>query len=118
MTWYDWLIVVVAFERLAELIVSQRHVTWAFAHGGVETGKRHYPPMVALHTGLLVACVVEVHVADRPFIPALGLDRAGARGRRERAALVVHRRRSATSGAPASSSCPGSPWCDAVRTAG
>ena len=25
---YDWLIVVVAFERLAELIVSQRHVTW------------------------------------------------------------------------------------------
>ena len=72
MSWYDWLIVVVAFERLAELIVSQRHVTWAFAHGGIETGKRHYPPMVALHTGLLVACVVEVHVADRPFIPALG----------------------------------------------
>ena len=37
MSWYDWLIVVVAFERLAELIVSQRHVTWAFAHGGIET---------------------------------------------------------------------------------
>lgn len=72
MTWYDWLIVVVAFERLAELIVSQRHVTWALAHGGIETGKRHYPPMVALHSGLLIACLVEVHVADRPFIPALG----------------------------------------------
>ncbi len=72
MSWYDWLIVVVAFERLAELIVSQRHVTWALAHGGVETGQRHYPPMVALHTGLLVACLVEVHVADRPFLPALG----------------------------------------------
>jgi len=71
-TWYDWLIVVVAFERLAELIVSQRHVTWALAHGGIETGKRHYPPMVALHSGLLIACLVEVHVADRPFIPALG----------------------------------------------
>src|SRR6478609_1200215 len=28
--------------------------------------------MVALHTGLLVACVVEVHVADRPFLPVLG----------------------------------------------
>ncbi|WP_456825876.1 isoprenylcysteine carboxyl methyltransferase family protein [Cellulomonas sp. P5_E12] len=69
---YDWLIVVVALERLAELVVSQRHVTWAFAHGGIETGKRHYPPMVALHTGLLVACVVEVHAADRPFLPALG----------------------------------------------
>ena len=72
MIWYDWLIVVVAFERLAELVVSQRHVTWALAHGGVETGKRHYPPMVALHSGLLVACLVEVHVADRPFLPALG----------------------------------------------
>ncbi|MBO3084634.1 isoprenylcysteine carboxyl methyltransferase family protein [Cellulomonas fengjieae] len=72
MIWYDWLIVVVAFERLAELVVSQRHVTWALAHGGIETGKRHYPPMVALHSGLLIACLVEVHVADRPFIPALG----------------------------------------------
>jgi methyltransferase len=70
--WYDWLIVVVAFERLAELVVSQRHVTWALAHGGIETGKRHYPPMVALHSGLLIACLVEVHAADRPFIPALG----------------------------------------------
>src|SRR3954452_13788730 len=72
MTWYDWLIVVVAFERLAELVVSQRHVRWALARGGVQSGKRHYPPMVALHSGLLVACVVEVHAADRPFLPALG----------------------------------------------
>ena len=72
MSWYDWLIVVVALERLAELVVSQRHVTWAFAHGGVETGKRHYPPMVALHTGLLVGALAEVWLLDRPFIPALG----------------------------------------------
>src|SRR3712207_5516270 len=28
--------------------------------------------MVALHTALLVACVVEAHAADRPFVPALG----------------------------------------------
>lgn len=69
---YDWLIVVIALERVAELVVSQRHVTWALAHGGIESGQRHYPPMVALHTGLLVACVVEVHAADRPFLPALG----------------------------------------------
>lgn len=72
MTPYDWLIAVIALERLAELVVSQRHVTWALAHGGVETGQRHYPPMVALHTGLLVACLVEVHAADRPFLPVLG----------------------------------------------
>ena len=72
MTAYDWLIAVVALERLAELVVSQRHVGWALAHGGVESGRRHYGPMVALHTGLLVACVLEVHVADRPFLPVLG----------------------------------------------
>ena len=33
---------------------------------------RHYPFMVVLHTGLLVGCLVEVAVADRPFLPWLG----------------------------------------------
>jgi len=72
MTWYTVLVLAVGVERLAELVVAQRHATWAFAHGGIESGRRHYPPMVALHTGLLVACLVEVQVADRPFLPVLG----------------------------------------------
>lgn len=66
------LIVLVALERVAELVVSQRHAAWALARGGIESGRGHYPVMVVLHTGLLVGCVVEVLVADRPFIPALG----------------------------------------------
>lgn len=69
---FDLLVLAVAAERLAELVVSSRHVRWAFAHGGVETGRAHYPPMVLLHTGLLVACVVEVHAARRSFVPLLG----------------------------------------------
>ena len=69
---FDLVIAAVALERLAELVVATRHARWAFARGGVELGRRHYPPMVALHTALLVACVVEAHAADRPFIPALG----------------------------------------------
>ena len=69
---FDLVIAAVALERLAELVVATRHARWAFERGGVELGKRHYPPMVALHTALLVACVVEAHAADRPFIPALG----------------------------------------------
>ncbi|WP_028049090.1 isoprenylcysteine carboxyl methyltransferase family protein [Cellulomonas sp. URHD0024] len=72
MTWYVVLVLAVGIERLAELVVAQRHATWAFAHGGIESGRRHYPPMVALHTGLLVACLVEAEVADRPFLPLLG----------------------------------------------
>ncbi|MBO1750524.1 hypothetical protein J4G33_01770 [Actinotalea sp. BY-33] len=71
-----WLLGVVigatALERLAELVVSARNARWSFARGGVESGRGHFPAMVALHTALLVACVVEVVVADRPFLPALG----------------------------------------------
>ncbi len=70
--WYLVLLGLVALERLAELIVSTRNARRAKAMGGVETGQGHYPAMVALHTGLLVGCAVEVVVADRPFIPWLG----------------------------------------------
>ena len=72
MTWYVALVLAVGVERLAELVVAKRHTAWAFAHGGVESGKRHYPPMVALHLFLLVACVVEAQVSGRPFVPVLG----------------------------------------------
>jgi len=71
-TLYVLLVAAVAAERLVELVVAKRHAAWAFAHGGIERGRGHYPAMVALHTGLLVACVVEVAVADRPFLPVLG----------------------------------------------
>jgi len=69
---YYLLILVVALERLAELVVSKRNATWAFANGGKEFGRGHYPVMVAIHTALLVGCVVEVWALDRPFIPWLG----------------------------------------------
>ncbi|UZN04547.1 isoprenylcysteine carboxyl methyltransferase family protein [Cellulomonas sp. S1-8] len=61
-----------ALERLAELVVSQRNARWSFERGGVESARGHFPAMVLLHTALLVACVVEVLVADRPFLPWLG----------------------------------------------
>ena len=59
-------------ERLVELRVSTKNARWAFARGGIEYGLSHFPWMVALHTGLLAACLIEVIVLDRPFIPALG----------------------------------------------
>jgi methyltransferase len=65
------LVAATAAERVAELVLSARHARWAFARGGVERGRGHFPPMVALHTALLVAPVVEVVVADRPFLPWL-----------------------------------------------
>ena len=70
--WFIALIVLIGLERLAELVVSKRNIAWSLAHGGREYGAGHYPAMVVLHTGLLVGCVVEVLVADRPFLPWLG----------------------------------------------
>lgn len=70
--WYAVLIGAVVVERIAELVVSQRNTAWALDQGGIETGRRHYPPMVLLHTGLLGACLLETFAGDRPFVPALG----------------------------------------------
>lgn len=67
---YTVLIAAVALERVAELVVSQSNSRWSREHGGVEYGARHYPVMVALHTGLLAACLLEA--AHREFLPALG----------------------------------------------
>ena len=60
-------------ERIYELVVSRRNAAAAFERGGVEYGQRHFPWMVTLHTGFLLACIAEVVLLDRPFIPALGL---------------------------------------------
>ncbi|MGZ4665761.1 MAG: isoprenylcysteine carboxyl methyltransferase family protein [Frankiaceae bacterium] len=72
MAWYALLVAAVGVERLAELRVSVRHARWALARGGVESGRDHYPFMVALHVGLLGGCLAEVAFLDRPFLPALG----------------------------------------------
>jgi methyltransferase len=69
---YVALVAATAVERLAELVVSTRNARWSFARGGVESGRGHFPAMVALHSGLLVACVAEAGLADRPFLPWLG----------------------------------------------
>ncbi|MCO1656270.1 isoprenylcysteine carboxyl methyltransferase family protein [Pseudonocardia humida] len=69
---YTLFVLAVGVERLAEMVVSKRHAAWALARGGVETGRGHYPFMVVLHTALLVGCVAEVWLGDRPFVPLLG----------------------------------------------
>lgn len=53
------LIVLVAAERVLELVVSKRNLKWSIAQGGKEFGAGHYPVMVALHSALLVGAVVE-----------------------------------------------------------
>ena len=68
---YYALLVVIMGERLAELVVSQRHATESLRRGGVESGQGHFPVMVALHTALLIGCWVEPLALHRSFVPAL-----------------------------------------------
>jgi methyltransferase len=72
MIWYALLIAAMGVERIAELVVSQRNLSWSRARGGEEFGAGHYPAMVALHTALLAGCLVEAILLHRPFLPALG----------------------------------------------
>lgn len=69
---YTAFIGLTALERLLEVRLSKRHAAWSFAHGGREHGQGHYPFMVVLHTGFLIACVAEVWLLHRVFTPAVG----------------------------------------------
>ena len=64
-------IAAVVLQRLLELRVSARHEKVLRQRGAVEAGASHYPWMVALHTGLLVAAPLEVWLLDRPLLPLL-----------------------------------------------
>lgn len=79
MTWTDsrllfaGLVAAVATLRLLELRISRRNFRALVARGGVEHGGSHYPWMVALHTGWLVAAPAEVWLAHRPLLPPLAV---------------------------------------------
>ena len=68
---YVGLVAAVGVERVAELIVSMRNLRWSRARGGREYGQGHYPAMVVLHTGLLLACVLESGLAHRSIVANL-----------------------------------------------
>lgn len=62
----------VVLERLVELFLTQRNARRLLARGGRVVGDAHYPAMVLLHTGLLLAAPLEVALLERPFLPTLG----------------------------------------------
>jgi methyltransferase len=72
LAWFTVLVLAVAVERLVELVVSTRNTRWSLAHGGVESGRGHYPVMVLLHTGLLAGALLEVWWRRPDFMPWLG----------------------------------------------
>jgi isoprenylcysteine carboxyl methyltransferase (ICMT) family protein YpbQ len=73
---YLALVALVALERIAELLLSERNRKAVLARGGVEHGGGHYPAMVALHAALLVGCAAEALAFPAPP-PAAALLAAG-----------------------------------------
>ena len=65
------LLVLVALERIAELIISKRNLTWSFAQGGIEFGRSHYKYMVVIHIFLLLGSLIEVWTFRTTLNPVL-----------------------------------------------
>jgi methyltransferase len=66
---YMVLLGLLALERGAELVVSARHARRLRARGGVEVGRGHYRPMVAVHASFLLACAAEALAWPSPPPP-------------------------------------------------
>ena len=70
-TAFTLLLVLVAIERIIELVISKRNLQWSFAQGGIEFGRSHYKYMVIIHLFLLVGSLIEVWVTKPDLNPAL-----------------------------------------------
>lgn len=69
---YTGLIVLIALQRISELLLSRRNRAWALRHGALEFGAPQLLPIKLLHTAFLGGCLIEVWSGARPFLPALG----------------------------------------------
>ena len=65
----QWLVLVVAFLRLAELAYARRNARRLLQRGGQEVGAGHYPMFVALHAAWLAATFISVPADTPPSLP-------------------------------------------------
>ncbi|HZY04409.1 MAG TPA: isoprenylcysteine carboxylmethyltransferase family protein [Anaeromyxobacteraceae bacterium] len=77
---YLGLVGLFALERGVELWLSARNARRALSRGAAESGRGHYPAMVAVHALFLVACVAEALAFPTPPPPAALLAVGGALG--------------------------------------
>ena len=55
MSGLDWIVLLVAVQRLAELVYARNNQKQLLAAGGIEHGAGHYPLFIVLHSTWLVA---------------------------------------------------------------
>jgi methyltransferase len=64
-------VLLVAAQRLGELVLARRNTRRLLREGGIEIGARHYPLFVLLHDGWLLAIFFIVPASAPAFIPLL-----------------------------------------------
>ena len=62
MTLLYLIIALVTLQRLAELLLATSNTRWLKSHGGIETGAKHYPLFIILHTSWLLAILLTTPV--------------------------------------------------------
>jgi len=60
MSWLWFVLVLVALQRIVELVYAQRNTERLLAGGGVEVGASHYPLIVLLHAAWLITMAVVI----------------------------------------------------------
>jgi methyltransferase len=63
----------VGLGRLIEMRISRRRQRALAVRGATRAADPAFPVMVALHAGVLAASALEVVLAHRPFVPAVGI---------------------------------------------
>ena len=66
----QWVLMSVVLQRISEIVWAKRNERRLRRRGGVEHGSSHYPVMVAMHAGWLVATALESS-STRRIRPAL-----------------------------------------------
>lgn len=61
------------FQRLVELVIAQRNHRALAARGAIEFGRRHYPVLVILHAGWLLALLATIDPKTPVSVPLLAL---------------------------------------------
>ncbi len=63
------MLLILATQRISELVISKRNEQWLKAQGGYEVGAEHYKYMVLLHATWFIAMIAEHHVRSTGVSP-------------------------------------------------
>ncbi|MGY8961591.1 MAG: isoprenylcysteine carboxyl methyltransferase family protein, partial [Alphaproteobacteria bacterium] len=75
-----WIVVAVAIQRIGELVLARRNTKRLLADGAQEFGAAHYPFIVAVHGGWLIALLIgtlSIDLVNWWLIAGFGLFQCG-----------------------------------------